>query len=59
MKKPAKTREKRSMSDAAVRRATGKSWTQWFAALDKAKANTLSHKQIAGLLYEKHGVPGW
>ena len=60
MKKPAKASvTKRSMSDAAVKRATGRAWAQWFALLDKVKAKTMPHKEIATLLYEKHGVPGW
>ncbi len=48
-----------SMSDAAVRAKTGKDWAQWFAALDKAKAHTLPHKEIVGVLGETMGVPRW
>jgi hypothetical protein len=47
------------MSDAAVKAKTGKDWAGWFGALDKAGAAKLTHPQIARLLYEKHGVPGW
>jgi hypothetical protein len=47
------------MSDAAVRARTGKDWAGWFGALDKAGAAKLKHPQIARLLHEKHGVPGW
>ncbi len=35
-----------SMSDEAVKAKTGKTWPQWFAALDKAKAATLGHQEI-------------
>jgi hypothetical protein len=48
-----------AMSDSAVKAKTGKDWTAWFNALDKAGAKKLPHKQIAELLHEKHGVPGW
>src|SRR6185437_4850141 len=33
-----------SVSDAAVKAATGKDWAGWFDVLDKAKAASLSHK---------------
>jgi hypothetical protein len=48
-----------NMSDAAVKAKTGKDWAAWFGALDKAGARKLRHPQIAQLLHEKHGVPGW
>ncbi len=48
-----------SMSDEAVKIKTGKTWSQWFAALDKAEANKLPHKQIAELLHATLGVPAW
>jgi len=35
-----------SMSDEAVKAKTGKNWSQWFAALDKAKAAAMSHQEI-------------
>src|SRR5688572_11093082 len=47
------------MSDAAVKAKTGKDWAGWFGALDKAGAAKLRHPQIARLLHEKHGMPGW
>jgi len=47
------------MTDAAVKAKTGKDWAGWFGALDKAGAAQLKHPQIARLLHEKHGVPGW
>lgn len=48
-----------SMSDAAVRARTGRNWSGWFGALDKAGAAGLGHKEIAVLLHEKYGLPGW
>ncbi len=46
-------------SDAAVRRATGKGWTEWLAVLDTLGARELPHKAIAKLLAVKLGVPAW
>lgn len=43
----------------AVMKATGRAWDQWLTVLDKAGANTLGHKQIADMVHEKFGVPGW
>lgn len=48
-----------SMSDAAVKAKTGKTWAQWFAALDKAGAKKLPHPDIADMLHEKFKVPAW
>src|SRR6266480_6033514 len=33
-------------SDEAVKKATGKSWREWFKILDSAKASKLPHKDI-------------
>lgn len=48
-----------AMSDEAVKAKTGRDWAGWFGALDRAGAAKLKHSQIAELLHEKHGVPGW
>jgi hypothetical protein len=47
------------ISSVAVRKATGKTWAQWLALLDKAGAKKLPHKDIALLLHQKHRVPDW
>lgn len=47
------------MSDAAVQAKTGKTWDQWFAALDAAGARSMSHQQIAAHLDQEHGVEPW
>jgi uncharacterized protein YndB with AHSA1/START domain len=52
------TTGKRNSSDEAVRRATGKSWDQWFALLDKAGAAKLDHKRIVAIC-AKHCETGW
>lgn len=47
------------IGDAAVRAKTGKSWAQWFAALEKAGARRMSHKEIVALITAKHRVGPW
>ncbi len=47
------------MPDDKVLGATGKTWDQWFAILDKWGARTKEHSEIARYLAEKHGVPSW
>jgi hypothetical protein len=47
------------MSDAAVKAKTGRNWMGWFIILNKANANAMPHRDVAALLHEKYGVPGW
>jgi uncharacterized protein YndB with AHSA1/START domain len=47
------------MSDEAVRKATGRTWPQWCAVLNKAGARAWDHKTIARYLHERRGVAGW
>ncbi|MDE2817927.1 MAG: SRPBCC domain-containing protein [Chloroflexota bacterium] len=50
----------RKISDAAVRKATGKGWNAWFALLDSEGADALPHKQVAQMLHEKGYIAsGW
>ena len=50
----------RKISDAAVRKATGKGWDAWFALLDSEGAAALPHKQVARLLHDKGYIAsGW
>lgn len=41
-------------SDAKVQEATGKTWAQWFAVLDKSGAKKKPHKEIAQWVFDKH-----
>ena len=43
----------------AVLKATGKAWGDWLKLLDRAGAVKMPHKDIATLVYDKFGVPGW
>ena len=47
------------MSDAAITKRTGKGWSQWFTALDKAGAGKRDHAAIADLLSGKMGLTSW
>jgi hypothetical protein len=47
------------MSDAAIQRATGKSWDEWFALLDAWQGTTHNHTEIARHVCETYGIDGW
>jgi uncharacterized protein YndB with AHSA1/START domain len=48
-----------NISSDAVKAKTGKTWAQWFALLDKARAQSMSHKEIVAVLSEKHDPGPW
>jgi hypothetical protein len=48
-----------SVSDAAIQRATGKSWDEWFSLLDAWHGTTHNHTEIARHVYETYGIDGW
>lgn len=48
-----------SISDAAVQAATGKTWTDWFAALDAAGAEQMPHAEIARHVQQEFAASGW
>jgi len=56
---PTKQKAAPRMSDDAVKAKTGKNWKQWFAVLDKAGAQKMTHQEIAQYLSEKQSVPPW
>src|SRR4030095_6669521 len=47
------------ISDDSVKAKTGRTWNDWIKVLDRNKAFKLSHKEIAILVSEKHGVGDW
>jgi hypothetical protein len=47
------------VSDAAVQRATGKTWDEWLALLDTWDASTRTHPEIARYLHETYAIDGW
>lgn len=47
------------MSDAAVRKRTGKDWAEWFALLDSAGCAALDHKGIVAKVDAAGGGDWW
>jgi hypothetical protein len=47
------------LSSSAVKKATGRTWREWFAVLDKAGAAKLPHKEIARRLQHAHRLADW
>jgi uncharacterized protein YndB with AHSA1/START domain len=47
------------ISSEAVEAKTGKTWAQWFALLDKARAQAMSHREIVAVLAKQHGLGPW
>jgi hypothetical protein len=46
-------------SDAILKEKTGCTWERWVKALDRPKAYTWPHREIAKYVQEKYKVPGW
>jgi uncharacterized protein YndB with AHSA1/START domain len=46
------------MSDTAVKKATGRDWSEWVAMLDAAQANEKPHREIAKYV-SSLGTPSW
>lgn len=47
------------VGDDAIKKATGKTWPQWYAALDKAGCRKMTHKEIVAVVHKKFGVGPW
>jgi hypothetical protein len=47
------------ISSAAVKKATGRTWAEWLALLDKAGAKNLPHREIVQWLERKHHLSEW
>ena len=47
------------LSDAAVEKATGCTWEKWVWALDRAGADSWSHRAIADYVHTTYKVPDW
>jgi hypothetical protein len=46
-------------SDAILKEKTGCTWERWVKALDRAKAYTWPHREIAKYVQEKYRTPSW
>jgi hypothetical protein len=47
------------MSDATLKAKTGCTWERWVHALDRVKAYSWDHREIAAYAHEKYKVTGW
>ena len=48
-----------AMSDAAIRRRTGRGWEEWFDLLDEWGAAERPHADVARWVAAEHGIEGW
>jgi len=49
----------KKISDESVKKATGKTWSEWFSILNKSGAKKMEHKTVAELLYKRYGLSLW
>lgn len=47
------------VGDAAVRKATGRDWKGWIALLDGLGARSMSHRDIAMMVWRDHKLSPW
>ncbi|MDP9194551.1 MAG: hypothetical protein M3P06_22880 [Acidobacteriota bacterium] len=47
------------MSNAALKKATGRGWAEWVAILDAVQATKKTHGEIAQHVFSLGGVSGW
>ena len=50
---------KMPVSDAAVKAKTDRTWAQWCTLLDRAKADAMTHREIAAMLNAKYELGDW
>lgn len=46
-------------SDEIIKEKTGCTWERWVYALDRRKADTMKHGEVARIIHEKYDVDGW
>ncbi|MFN2637570.1 MAG: hypothetical protein ABR585_11120 [Gemmatimonadaceae bacterium] len=47
------------MSDDRIKEKTGCNWERWVYALDRKRADEMSHREIVDLVHEKYKITGW
>lgn len=47
------------MSDAVVKEKTGCTWDRWVHALDRAGAETMTHREVVDLVRKRYKTPDW
>ena len=56
---PEAARKVGGIGDEAVKKATGRTWSQWLAIIDRAGGRTKDHNQIVAILKDQHGIGPW
>lgn len=56
---PARDPQRPGMSDAAVAKKTGRTWSEWCELLDHEGAAARTHREIARDLHQRHAVSTW
>jgi hypothetical protein len=56
---PAEYAKLAGRSDAIMKERTGCTWERWVKALDREKAYSWPHREIATHVGEKYKIPGW
>ncbi len=56
---PAEYAKLAGRSDAIMKERTGCTWERWVKALDREKAYTWPHRDIARHVVDKYKIPGW
>ena len=56
---PAEYAKLAGRSDAIIKERTGCTWERWVKALDREKAYTWPHRDLASHVREKYKIPGW
>ncbi len=51
--------ERGRVSDDVVKKATGKTWDEWFMLLNKAGVKQMDHSEIAHFLSTRYISNGW
>ena len=47
------------MSDAAIKRATGRAWAEWVKLLDDVGASSKPHREIVDYIHSLGNISGW
>ncbi len=56
---PVKTKAAHPLTDAEIKERTGKTWDQWFKALDEFGGPDKGRREIGNLLHTKHKLDPW
>jgi hypothetical protein len=51
--------ERAGISNAAIQKATGRSWSEWVRILDNASATSKPHREIVEYVHSQGGISSW